>query len=58
MLSVEQCKNYLPGYSDDKVEEVRDSLYQLAGIAIDNYSKSRSTRQRPSAEDLNRERMF
>jgi len=38
-LSVTECKKYLPtdGYTDEEVEKIRDCLYQLAQLAIDDY---------------------
>lgn len=39
MLSVEQCKKYLKGYNytDQEIEQIRDSFYQVADILIENY---------------------
>jgi len=39
MLSVEECKKYLPKdvFTDDQIVEIRDSLYQLAGIAVEDF---------------------
>jgi len=41
MLSVDYCKRYLANnkkcYSDKEIEEIRDSLYQIAEISVDRY---------------------
>jgi hypothetical protein len=39
MLSVEKCKELLKGreYTAQEVEELRDSLYQLATILVNGY---------------------
>jgi len=39
MLSVEKCKEFLKGreYTAQEVEEIRDSLYQLANILVLEY---------------------
>lgn len=44
MLSVEQCKKYLPSgkYTDEKIEQMRDSLYQLAEILVEDFIKRRN----------------
>jgi len=40
LLSVEQCRKHLPkDYTDEQIAGVRDNLYQLAKIAIDQYLK-------------------
>jgi len=41
MLSVEQCKKYIPAgeYTDEEIEQMRDSLYQLAGILVEDFMK-------------------
>ncbi len=46
-LSIEQCKQYLPRgrYTDAQVEEMRDSLYQLAGILVEEHLKTRKERK-------------
>ena len=43
MLSVEECKKYLHGgnYTDEQVEHIRQSLYQLAGLFITEYIKDK-----------------
>jgi len=39
MLSVEQCKKFIKNsnYTDQQIEEIRDNLYQLAEILVDDY---------------------
>jgi len=39
MLSAEKCKELLKGreYTAQEIEEIRDSLYQLATILVNNY---------------------
>ena len=38
MLSVEQCRKYLKGnYREREIEEIRDSLYQMATILVDTW---------------------
>lgn len=41
MLSVEQCKKYLPAgkYTDEEIERMRDELYQVAEILVDDFIK-------------------
>ncbi len=43
MLSVEQCKKYLPvgKYTDEEIEQMRDNLYQLADILVEEYLKNK-----------------
>jgi hypothetical protein len=43
MLSVEQCKRYIPKgkYTDEQIEQIRDSLYQLTEILVDSYLKNK-----------------
>jgi len=43
MFSIQQCKKYLknPEYSEQQIEGIRDSLYQLADILVDNWLKKR-----------------
>jgi hypothetical protein len=38
-LSIEECKKHLPAnkYTDAQVEEMKDGLYQLATILIDEF---------------------
>lgn len=44
MLSIQQGKRYLRNsqYSEQQIEEIRDSLYQLAGILVDNWFKKQN----------------
>jgi len=45
MLSLETCKKHLkPNLSDEEVLQIRDSLYQMANILVENYSKERDNR--------------
>ena len=41
MLSVNYCKRYFSNkknsYSDKEIEEIRDILYQMAEVSIDEY---------------------
>jgi len=41
MLSVNHCKEYLNNsknsYTDKEIEEIRDSLYQIAEILVEDY---------------------
>jgi len=43
MLSVEKCKEFLKGreYTAQEIEEMRDSLYQLATILVDSHIKNK-----------------
>ena len=43
MLTVERCKRYLKdcNYTDEETEEIRNSLYQTAGILIEQYVKDK-----------------
>jgi len=44
MLSVEQCKKYLPAgkYTDEQIEQMRDSLYQLADILVEDFRRQKA----------------
>lgn len=46
-LSIEQCKKYLPkgSYADAEVEKIRDGLYQLASILVEDYLKSKERKK-------------
>jgi hypothetical protein len=41
MLSVEECRKYLKeaDYTQKQIEEMRDSLYQLAELLVTEYVK-------------------
>lgn len=41
MLSIQQCKRYLrnPQYSEQQIKEIRDIVYQLANILVDDWIK-------------------
>lgn len=43
MLSVEQCRKYLPSgkYTDEQVEQMRDELYQLADILVEDFLRQK-----------------
>ena len=43
MLSVEQCKKYLPAgqYTDEEIEQMRDELYQVAEILVEDFIKQK-----------------
>lgn len=46
MLSLEQCKKYLKKeYTDEEVLALRDSLYQMANILIDNFHKEKENKK-------------
>ena len=38
-LSIEQCKKLLKekNYTDEQIEEIRDGLYHLASLLVDEY---------------------
>lgn len=39
MLTIKQCKNYIPNFNltDDEIEEIRDSLYLIVGEVYDDF---------------------
>ena len=41
MLSVEECRKYLKKgcFSDNQIDEIKDGLYQLAGILVAEFLK-------------------
>lgn len=43
MLSIQECKTYLRkgDFTDSQVEQIRDSLYQLADLFIAEYIKTK-----------------
>lgn len=44
MFSISHCKKYLDNkYTDKEIEEIRDSLYQIAEISIEDYLKKINT---------------
>ena len=47
MLSIEDCKRYLSNgsYTDNEIEEIRDSCYKAANFMIDNYINQRNTKK-------------
>ena len=46
MLSVEKCKKYLKNsdYTEQQIEEIRDNLYQLAEILVDDYIQKKGAK--------------
>lgn len=43
MISITECRKILTGdYSDDEIEQIRDSLYQLANILFDQFQKDKN----------------
>jgi len=48
MLSIEDCREHLGSdgkdLSDEELEKLRDSLYQLAELALEDYFRSIDTR--------------
>ncbi len=52
MLSTEQCKKYLKGgnYTDNEIEEIRNSLYQTAEILIEQYVKDKNNDNRKASQ--------
>ena len=46
MLSIEECKKYLHNgnYTDEQVEQIRQSLYQLADLFITEYIKTKKAK--------------
>jgi hypothetical protein len=47
MLSLEECRKYLPedevGISDERLIELRDHLYGMAELALDDYIDNKTT---------------
>lgn len=46
MLSVQECKQHLRkgDFTDEQVEQIRDSLYQLADLFITEYIKTKKAK--------------
>lgn len=43
MFNIEQCRKYLIGtYPDEKITEIRDNLYQVCSILVENYFTQRA----------------
>jgi len=43
MFSVEQCKKFLKeNFPDEEIPAIRDNLYQLGNILVDNYFANRA----------------
>lgn len=53
MLSVKECKQYLhPGnYTDEQIEHIRDSLYQLADLFITEYIGAKKLHTKPMTHE-------
>ena len=53
MLSVEKCKEYLSdnAYTDDEIEEIRNSLYQAAELLIDKFLEDKKDKDRKVIEN-------
>lgn len=49
MLSVQECKQHLHkgDFTDEQVEQIRDSLYQLADLFIAEYIKTKKAEKNP-----------
>lgn len=43
MLTVEKCKNKLKNnnYTDDQIKDIRENLYQLANIFVEEYLRNK-----------------
>ena len=52
MLTVERCKKYLKGsnYTDKEIEEIRNSLYQVAEILTEQYIKDKDNGNRKASQ--------
>lgn len=49
MLTLEQCRKLAPelaDLSDDKLLEIRDTLYQLAQLALDSWFETQGSKSR------------
>ncbi len=53
MLSVEKCKKYLDGnsFTDEEIEEIRNSLYQAAELLIDKFIEEKNNVDRKIIEN-------
>jgi len=48
MLSVDQCKKLLPTsdiYADQQIEEIANTLHQLASILVDEYLMTKGVKK-------------
>lgn len=46
MLSIQECRELIPDQeklTDDEILKIRDSLYELAEIALESYFRSKSS---------------
>lgn len=52
LLSTEQCKKHLKGsnYTDKEIEEIRNSLYQVAEILTEQYIKDKDNGNRKASQ--------
>jgi len=53
MLSVQECKQHLRkgDFTDEQVEQIRDSLYQLADLFIKEYIKTKKAGKCPVSHE-------
>ena len=47
MLSIQQCKKYLNDcrYTEQEIEDIRDTLYQPAQLLVDRYIEKKQTKE-------------
>ena len=52
MLSIEQCKQYLPkgDYTDEQIDHIRQSLYQMADLFITEYINTKKAKTNKATE--------
>jgi hypothetical protein len=51
MLSIEECKKHLKAsYSDDAILQIRENLYCLANILVENYCVEREDGSKQSMD--------
>ncbi len=54
MLSVQECKKYIKNeYSQEQIQEIRQGLYQLADLFIDEYLKKKKISSKGCYESNN-----
>ncbi len=53
MISLEKCKKYLNdnSYTDEELEEIRSSLYQVAELLIDKFTEGKNNENRKVIEN-------
>jgi len=50
MLSLEDCKKYIKTpHTDEEILQIRDSLYQLANIFLENYLKGNENEEKQNS---------